>query len=100
MGDVILSAFAFVSRDGHRSAWNFPIVDIPPNKALLIGKLDQQNCKGIALLLPEGGELCVLMFSRHLPDLLQDLIVILGQLNGVEAPVMRVCSPIHQAPFL
>jgi hypothetical protein len=72
----------------------------PPNKALLIGKLDQQNCKGIALLLPEGGELCVLMFSRHLPDLLQDLIVILGQLNGVEAPVMRVCSPIHQAPFL
>ena len=24
-----LSAFAFVSRDGHRAAWNFPIADIP-----------------------------------------------------------------------
>ena len=72
----------------------------PSNKALLIGNLEQQNCKGIALLLTESGEQGVLMFSRHLPDLLQDLVAIFSQLNGVQSPVMRVCSPLHQAPFL
>ena len=72
----------------------------PPNKTLLIGNLEQQSCKGVALLLTETGEQCVLMFPRHLPDLLQDLVAIFGQLNGVQAPVMRVCSPLHQAPFL
>ena len=40
------------------------------------------------------------MFPCHLPDLVQDLITILGQLNGVQAPVVRVCFPLHQAPFL
>ena len=40
------------------------------------------------------------MFPRHLPDLLHDLIAILGQLNGVQAPVVSVCFPLHQAPFL
>ena len=40
------------------------------------------------------------MFPRHLPNLLQDLVTILGQLNGVQAPVVRVCFPLHQAPFL
>jgi hypothetical protein len=72
----------------------------PSNKTLLIGNLEQQSCKGVALILTESGEQCVLMFPRHLPDLLQDLVTIFCQLNGVQAPVMRVCFPLHQAPFL
>ncbi len=40
------------------------------------------------------------MFPCHLPDLLQDLVAIFGQLNGVQAPVLRMWSPLHQAPFL
>jgi len=71
----------------------------PSNKTLLIGNLEEQSCKRIALLLTESGEQGVLMFPRHLPDLLQDLIPIFGQLNRIQAPVMRVCSPLNQAPF-
>jgi hypothetical protein len=72
----------------------------PSNKTLLIGNLEQESCKGVALLLTKTGEQCVLMFPHHLPDLLQYLVAVFGQLNGVQAPVMRVCSPLHQAPFL
>jgi hypothetical protein len=35
-----------------------------------------------------------LMFPRHLSDLLQDLVTIFGQLNRVQAPVLRVRSPL------
>jgi hypothetical protein len=72
----------------------------PSNKTLLIGNLEQYTCKGVPLLLTESGEQDVLMFPRHLPDLRQDLVTTFGQLNGVQAPVLRVRSPLHQAPFL
>ena len=72
----------------------------PPNKTLLIGNFEQKSCKGVALLFTESGEQCVLMFPRHIPNRLQDLVTIFGQLNGVQAPVMRVRSPLYKAPFL
>ncbi len=70
------------------------------NQALLIGNLEQHSREGVALLLTESGEQCVLMLPRHLPDLPQDLVPIFSQMNGVQAPVMRVCSALNQAPFL
>jgi hypothetical protein len=46
----------------------------PSNKSPLIGNLEQQSCKDVALLLIESREQCVLMFLRHLPNLPQDLV--------------------------
>ena len=40
------------------------------------------------------------MLPRHLADLLQDLPTIFCQMKGIQAPVIRVCSPLHEPPLL
>src|SRR5438034_681688 len=40
------------------------------------------------------------MLSCHLADLLQDFLTILCQIKGIQAPVIRVCSPLNESPLL
>ena len=40
------------------------------------------------------------MVPRHSANLLQDLIPVFCQVYGIQAPVMGVCPPLDEAPFL
>src|SRR5580692_5110081 len=40
------------------------------------------------------------MLSRHLADPFQDCITIFGQIEGVQAPVVRVCSSLNEPALL
>jgi hypothetical protein len=40
------------------------------------------------------------MLPGHSANLLQDLIPVFCQIYGIQAPVMGVCPPLNEAPFL
>lgn len=72
----------------------------PANKTLLVGNLEHQSGKRVALLLTESGEKSILMLPRHFADLFQDFATTFCQVHGIQAPVMGVCSPLHESLLL
>ena len=69
------------------------------NQSLLIGNLQQQSRKLVALLPTESGEQSLLVLPCHLADFLQDFSAIFRQVERIQAPVFRIWSPLHDSPL-
>ena len=65
--------------------------------ALLIGNPQQHRGQHVAFLLVECGEQSLLVFARNLPNPPQRLFTSLGQVKGIQPPVVRIRFSFHKA---
>lgn len=72
----------------------------PRQQSLLPHHPQEQRSQLIALHFAERGEQRVLMLARDVPDLIEHLPPLSGQVQSVRASVSRMVAPLDQAPVL
>ena len=72
----------------------------PSNQSLLVSDSEQKRGKLVALLLSKSGQESILMLPRYLADLVQSCLTVSCQMKGIQSPVIRVCSSLHEPSIL